>query len=75
MIRRGPVIDRDLLTAAREECLGTLQNSSEVLGESVIKMIRGDRQKVCQICRKEFIAIRRGVKTYRHRKKEVQQNQ
>jgi hypothetical protein len=51
------------------------QRASEVVGESVVKMVRGDRQKVCEIYDEEFIASRRDVKTYRQRKEEVQQNQ
>jgi predicted nucleic acid-binding Zn ribbon protein len=61
-----------------------LQRGSEVVGECVIKMVRGDRQKVCEVCGEEFLATRRDTKTcsdgckqkaYRQRKKEVQQNQ
>ena len=58
MTRRGPWIDKDLLPAAREECVEALQNTSEVVGEGVIKMVRGDRQKVCEIYGEEFIATR-----------------
>jgi hypothetical protein len=80
-----PGLDKDLLSAAREECLEALQNTSEVVGEGVIKMVRGDRQKVCQICGWEFTASRRDAKTcpggackqnaYRRRRKEAQQAQ
>jgi hypothetical protein len=47
-------------------------------------MVRGDRQKVCEIYGEEYIATRRDVKmcstgckqkAYRQRKEEVQQNQ
>jgi hypothetical protein len=62
MTRRGSWIDKDLLPAAREECVEALQNSSEVVGEGVIKMVRGDRQKVCQICGWKFTASRRDAK-------------
>jgi hypothetical protein len=75
--------DKDLLPAAREECLEALQRASEVVGEGVIKMVRGDRQKVCEICGEKFTASRRNAKicsvgckqdAYRQRKKEVKQN-
>jgi hypothetical protein len=36
-----------------------LQRASEVVGEGVIKMVRGDRQKVCQISGEKFTASRR----------------
>ena len=79
-----PRIDKDLLPAARGDCVEALQNTSEVVGEGVIKMVRGDRQKVCEIYGEEFIATRRDVKmcatgckqkAYWQRKEEVQQNQ
>jgi hypothetical protein len=60
---RGPEIDKDLLFAVREECLEALQRATEVVGERVIKMVRGDRQKVCEVCREEFLATRRDTKT------------
>lgn len=56
---------------------------SEVIGEGVIKMIGGDKQKVCEVCGEEFIASRRDAKTcsvgckqkaYRRRKREVKLN-
>ena len=75
MTRRAPWIAKDLLPAAREECLEVLQRASDVVGEGVIRMVRGDRQKVCEVCGEEFLASRRNAKTYRQRKKEVQQNQ
>ena len=84
MTRRGPSIDKDLLPAPREECSEALQRASEVVGEGVVKMVRVDRQKVCEIYGEEFIATRRDVKmrstgckqkAYRQRKEEVQQNQ
>ena len=83
MTQRSPGIDKDLLSAAREECLEALQKASEVVGEGVIKMGRGDRQKVCEVCGEGFFASRRDAKTcsdgckqkaYRRRKKEVKQN-
>jgi hypothetical protein len=43
--------------------LEALQRASEVVGEGVIKMVRGDRQKVCEVCGEEFTASRRGAKT------------
>jgi hypothetical protein len=46
-----------------EGALETLQNSSEVVGEGVIRMVRGDRQKVCEVCGEEFTASRRDAKT------------
>jgi hypothetical protein len=85
MTRRGPSIDKDLLPAPREECSEALQRASEVVGEGVIKMVRGDGQKVCQICGWKFTASRRDAKTcpggackqiaYRGRRKEAQQAQ
>jgi hypothetical protein len=83
MTRRGPSIGKDLLPAPREECSEALQRASEVVGEGVIKMVRGDRQEVCEICGEKFTASRRNAKTcsvgckqkaYRQRKKEVRQN-
>jgi len=83
MTQRGSRIDKDLLSAARKECLAALQRVSEVVGEGVIKMVRGDRQKVCQVCGETFTATRRDAKTCsvgckqeasRQRKKEVKQN-
>lgn len=83
MTRRGPSIDKDLLPARREECSEALQRASEVVGEGVIKMVRGDRQEVCEICGEKFTASRRDAKTCfvgckqeasRQRKKEVKQN-
>jgi hypothetical protein len=82
MTQRSPGIDKDLLSAARKECLEVLQRVSEVGGERVIKMVRGDRQKVCEDCGEKFTASRRDAKTcsvgckqeaYRQRK-EVKQN-
>ena len=78
-----PRIDKDLLPAARGDCVEALQNTSEVVGEGVIKMVRGDRQKVCEVCGEEFTATRRDAKTcsarckqkaYRQRKKEGKLN-
>ena len=80
MTRRGPSIDKDLLPAPREECSEALQRASEVVGEGVIKMVRGDGQKVCQISGEKFTASRRDAKicslgckqkAYRQRKKKV----
>jgi hypothetical protein len=60
-----------------------LQRVSEVVGERVIKMVCGDRQKVCEVCGEEFTATRRDAKTCsvgckqeasRHRKKGVKVN-
>jgi hypothetical protein len=77
MTQRSPGIDKDLLSAARKECLEALQRVSEVVGERVIKMVRGDREKVCEVCGEEFTATRRdakicsagcGQKVYRQRK-------
>ncbi len=63
MTRRGSGIDKDLLSAPRKEYLEALQGVSEVVGERVIKMGRGDRQKVCEVCGEEFTASRRDAKT------------
>jgi hypothetical protein len=63
MTQRGSGIDKDLLSAARKECLEALQSVSEVVGEGVIKMVRGDRQKVCEVCGETFTASRRDAKT------------
>jgi hypothetical protein len=63
MTRHGTGCDKDLVPAARKECLETLLRASEVVGEGVIKMVRGDRQKVCQICGEKFTASRRDAKT------------
>jgi predicted nucleic acid-binding Zn ribbon protein len=83
MTQRSPGIDKDLLSAARKECLEVLQRVSEVVGERVIKMVRGDREKACEVCGEEFTATRRDSKTcsdgcrqkaYRGRRKEAQQD-
>ena len=72
------------MPAAREECLEALCRASEVVGEGVIRMVRGERKKVWEICGEEFLATRRDTKTcsarceekaYRQKKREVQQNQ
>ena len=63
MTRRGPWTDQDLLPAAREECLEALRRASEVVGEGVIRMVGGDRQKVWEICGENFTTSRRDAKT------------
>jgi hypothetical protein len=40
-----PGLDKDLLSAAREECLEALQKASEVVGEGVIRKVRGDSRR------------------------------
>jgi hypothetical protein len=83
MTRHGTGCDKDLVPAARKECLETLLRASEVVGEGVIKMVRGDRQKVCEICDEKITASRWDAKTCsvgrkqaasRQRKKEVKLN-
>jgi hypothetical protein len=64
---------KDLPPAAPGMLRGT-QRASEVVGEGVVKVVRGDRQKVCQIYGEELIATCRDVKTYRQRKEEVKQS-
>jgi hypothetical protein len=59
------------------------QRASEVVGEGVVKMVRGGRQKICEICGENFTASRRDARTCsfgckqeasRQRKKEANLN-
>ena len=84
--RNDPARPMDRQGSAARRSRGMLRGptrASEVVGEGVIKIVRGDRQKVCEICGEKFTATRRDAKTcsdgceqkaYRQRKKEVRQN-